>query len=88
MQTHIPPWLIRLVIVVALPTLMCSAYYSLARLNDSQSHLVLPVIIAYPIALIGLIGFMKTYSPLADDKSKRYLWTLCTIIPVLFLLTI
>ncbi len=56
----VPPWLIRVVIAVALPTVACFGFYSIDHLDQDNSVLILPTILAYPLALIGLIGLTKT----------------------------
>ena len=79
---HRPRWLITLIIIVALPTIACFSYYSLNDQNNfgfnggDSSFWATAVILAYPTALIGLIGLVMTpYSP-QKATLKYWLWGL------------
>lgn len=83
-----PPWFVPVVIAVAVPTIACFGYYSLAFLGEEHSIWALPVILAYPVALIGFIGLVTTLASPQCSKLQRRLWTLCLIIPVGLLLLV
>jgi hypothetical protein len=53
---HFPQWLIQLVVVMMLPTVTCFGYYSLEYLGEDKATWALPVMMAYPVALIGMVG--------------------------------
>ena len=82
---NIPQWLIRAAVAVAVPTIACFGYYSLESLGDDKGPWTLPVILAYPMALIGLIALAAQL--LSPSRSKLVLWlsALCIVMPILFL---
>ncbi len=82
-KLHLPEWSIKLIIVVALPTVSCFGYYSLGHLDSNKSIFILPVILSYPVALIGIVGtFRVLYFP-EKTKIKLWFWILCIVVPVM-----
>ena len=82
----IPPWLIRVVVAVAIPTMACFGYYSLERLGEGLEGWAVPVVLAYPAALIGLVGFVMAWNSPRRSIPKLALCALCIVVPILFLL--
>jgi hypothetical protein len=87
-EIQLPQWLIQLVIVLALPTVTCFGYYSLEYLDEDEAIWALPVMIAYPVALIGMVGLFRVLRSQGRSRLALSLWTLCVIVPVMFLLWI
>ena len=85
---NLPQWLVRLAVVVAVPGMACFGYYSLVYLGDEHASWSLPVLLAYPAALIGLVSLASAL--LSPQPSKRRLWlsAFCFIMPVVFLLVV
>jgi hypothetical protein len=83
---RLPQWLIQLVVVVALPTVTCFGYYSLEYLGDDEAIWGLPVMLAYPVALIGMVGLFRTFRSSRRSSRALLLWTLCIIVPGALLL--
>jgi len=85
---NLPQWLVRIIIIVAIPTIACSGYYSLQHLGEKESVWTTPTLLAYPIALIGIIGLATALSSPQSSRLKIGLWTLCLAIPIAFLLLV
>jgi len=85
-STGVSQWLIRLVVAVALPAVTCFGYYSLEYLDADESIWSLPVMLAYPVALIGLVGFSSTLFSTEYSRLALSLWALCIIVPIAILL--
>jgi hypothetical protein len=83
---QLPQWLIQLVIVVTLPTVTCFGYYSLDYLGEDKAIWALPVMMAYPVALIGIVGLFRALRLPVCSRLKLSLWALCIIVPVIILL--
>jgi hypothetical protein len=54
---NITKWLVRLAVMVAVPAIPCCGYYSVAAVGTENPWWTLPLIMACPAALIGLIGW-------------------------------
>ena len=82
----LPGWLIRLAVMLATPTMACFGYYAAEGLPESQSALVLPVMLSYPLALVGLIGVAACL--LGGQRSGARLWLsgLSFVLPTAFVL--
>jgi hypothetical protein len=52
----LPPRLVRLALAVALPGVACIGWYGLEDLAPEYAAWALPVVLAYPLALIGAAG--------------------------------
>lgn len=84
-KIQLPDWLIRLVIIVALPTVSCFGYYTLDYIDTSKGWLVLLVIAAYPTALIGVVGFFMSVTSSGRNRFATLLWAICVLVPVIFI---
>jgi hypothetical protein len=82
----LPQWLVRLAVVVAVPTMACFGYYSLETHGDARGYWTLPVVLAYPAALMGLIAFVAALTSRRRSRGKLWLSALCFIVPSVFLL--
>jgi 4-amino-4-deoxy-L-arabinose transferase-like glycosyltransferase len=82
----ISPLLIRIAVMVAVPSIACFGYYSLAGVGDQSGPWVVPMILAYPLALIGAIGLGMAL--LAQKRSTKRIWiaAACLVVPVVFIL--
>jgi hypothetical protein len=85
-STNVFPNLVRLAVVIMVPTLACFGYYTLDALDDSRSAWVVPAVLAYPAALIGLIGLVSTLRDASATRTRLALWALCLAAPVVLLL--
>jgi len=65
--------LVRLAIAVALPTVACVGWYSLDDLRPEHSAWAVPVVLAYPLLLIGATGLVMQW---ASPQEKRSTWLL------------
>lgn len=79
-------WLLRIAVAIAISTIACFGYYSLAYIDQEQSAWTLPVVLAYPIALAGLIGIAAAL--MSERRANLLLWLalLCFLVPAVFLL--
>ena len=78
--------LTRLAVVVLVPTMACFAYYTLDALDPGRSAWAIPAVLAYPTALIGLIGVVSTLRATQPTRTRIVLWSLCLTAPVVLLL--
>jgi hypothetical protein len=85
-STGVSQWLIRLIVAVALPAVTCFGYYSLEFLDADESIWALPVMLAYPVTLIGLVGFSRALVSSRRSRLALSFWTLCIIVPIILLL--
>ncbi|MEH6626367.1 MAG: hypothetical protein V7739_07980 [Motiliproteus sp.] len=83
---NLPQWLIRIAIAVALPTVACFGFYSVDYLDEKNSALILPTILAYPVALIGLIGLARALLSPPPSRNNIVMWALVILIPITFIL--
>lgn len=72
--------LTKLAVIILLPTLSCSAYYLMTDLPPEQQHLIIPVLLCYPLLLFALIGLIHTL----DQKNvKRQLVIIYSMVAVI-----
>jgi len=86
-SAKLPSWLIHVAIIVGLPTIACTGFYSLDHLGE-DSFLSTSTILAYPIVLIGLIGLTMVFLSPNPSRKKVWVFSLVVFIPVLFLISI
>lgn len=84
----LPSWLIRVAIMAIVPTIACSAYYSVEYLGRKEATWTLPVILAYPLALISLIGLAAELLSPQRSKLKLGFSAFFFIVPLAFLLLV
>lgn len=79
------PTLLRLAIAVALPTIACVGWYSAGDLRPEHSAWAVPVVLAYPLLLIGAVGLVVQCA--APKRSMRLLGAsaACIVLPALLL---
>lgn len=82
-ELRLPEWLIKLIIIVALPTVTCFGFYSVDHLDSNNSLLILLVILSYPVALIGIIGAFRVLYLHEKTKIKLSFWILCIVVSVI-----
>jgi hypothetical protein len=73
--------LTRLAVGILVPTMACFGYYTLDALDESRSAWAIPAVLAYPMALIGLIGLVSAVRAPRRSALGLWLWTLCLILP-------
>ena len=85
----ISPWLIRLAVAVVVPTIACFGLYSSEYLDQEASSFIQSVaVLAYPIALIGLLGLGSVFLSPNRSRKRLLVWGLVILVPVLFLMLI
>jgi hypothetical protein len=85
-STNVLPGLARLAVVIMVPTMACFGYYTLDALDESRSAWAIPAVLAYPAALIGLVGLVSTLRAPSPTRTRLALWALCLLAPVVLLL--
>lgn len=83
---NIPEWLIRVALIVAIPSIACFGLYSLNDLGEENRIWAIPTILAYPATLIGLGALATTIRSPKKSKLKLWLWAFATAIPLALLL--
>jgi len=86
--TKVSPWLIRLIVIVALPTIACSAFYSVSNLSDVNGILAVLVSLAYPALLISTVGLLSQLLSSAHSKIKVTIWSVALVFPLILLLIV
>jgi len=86
----VSPLLVRLAIAVALPTVACVGWYSLDDLRPEHSAWAVPVVLAYPLLLIGAAGLVSQW---VSPRERRSTWLLgisaaFVVLPALLLWTV
>jgi hypothetical protein len=85
-SSNVLPSLVRLAVVIMVPTMACFGYYTLDALDDRRSAWAIPAVLAYPAALIGLVGLVSTLRAARPTRTRLALWALCVVAPVVLLL--
>ena len=80
--------ILRLATWLALPTVGCFGYYSVVALGTDNNGSLLPVILAYPTALIGAIGLGGQIFFPRRTRSKVRVWTLVLVLPLTLLVLV
>lgn len=81
-------FLLRIAVILAIPTMACTAYYTLERLGDANTHLTAPVALAFPLLLIGLVSTVSVVMNGKRTNARLAASLLCLIVPLLFLASI
>jgi len=82
-KPDIPEWVIKFIIMVALPAVTCFGLYSVAYLDSDSYIFTLPVILSYPVALLGIAGTYKTLISPAKHHLRLAFWITCIVVPVM-----
>lgn len=77
--------LLRVAVMLALPTLTCFGYYTLDGLPAERNAWAIPAVLAYPLVLIGAVGLMSALRAPARSRLALALWALCTAVPLALL---
>jgi len=72
--------------MLLVPTMACFGYYTLDGLAPSRSAWAIPAVLAYPSALVGLLGLVSTLRAPRPTRTRFVLWSLCLVLPVALLL--
>ena len=78
--------LVRLAVMLLVPTMACFGYYTLDGLDPARSAWAIPAVLSYPAALVGLIGMVSTLRVPQPSRARFVLWSLCLVLPVALLL--
>ena len=78
--------LVRLAVLLLVPTLACFGYYTLDGLDPARSAWAIPAVLALPIALVGLMGLVATLRTPRPTRTRCVLWSLCLVLPLALLL--
>jgi hypothetical protein len=77
---------VRLAIAIALPSVACIGYYGLDDLRPEYSAWAVPVVLAYPLLLIGVAGgVMQWAAPQRRSKWLLGLSAASIVLPALLL---
>jgi hypothetical protein len=75
-------------LIVGTPSVACFGYYSLESLGDVHGALASIVVLAYPMAFIGLVWLVTTLSSARRGRPHTWIAALCFALPALLLLAI
>ena len=75
-------------VVVSVPLLACSTYYTLERLGSAEPALYFAASIALPIMLLGLVGIVRTLTSGTRRHSLLWISGLAVALPALLLASI
>ncbi len=78
--------LVRLAVMLLVPTMACFGYYTLEGLDPARSAWAVPAVLSYPTALVGLLGLVSTLRAPQPTRVRLLLWSLCLMLPVALLL--
>ncbi len=82
----IPRWLVGIAVVIAVPGISCFGFYTLDAAGEVGKRWPTLVILAYPLALVGLVSLVATYFSAQRTTLRLLVSTICFIVPALFLL--
>ena len=83
---HPLPGLVKLAVVIAVPTMACFGYYTLDGLDPDRSGWAIPAVLAYPLMLVGVVGLATSLRSARPSRSRLALWGLCVLAPLALLL--
>ena len=78
--------LIKVAVMIVVPTMACFGYYTQGALPESKSAWAIPAVLAYPAAVIGVIGWVAALRPPRRSRRVLVLWALCVAVPSVLLL--
>lgn len=81
-------WLAGIAVAVAIPSIGCFGYYTLQDLGEAGTRWAALVILAYPVALIGLVWLVATSFSPRRTKLRLLASALCFTVPAGFLLLV
>lgn len=84
----ISPKLLRLVIIIALPTVSCFGFYSVRDLAEESLWLTIPIVLAYPVTLISIIGIVSALSTKPFPRLRLCVWSIIFLVSIIFLITV
>jgi hypothetical protein len=79
------PTLLRLAVAVALPTVACAGWYTLDDLHPEHSAWAVPVVLAYPLLLIGAVGVVSQWRSPRRSALRMGLSAACIVLPAIVL---
>ena len=80
--------LIGLAVAVAVPSIGCFGFYTLDAMGETGKHWPTLVILAYPIALVGLVSLVVTAFSSQRTTLRLLISAIFFIVPALFLLLV
>lgn len=78
--------LLRLAVALALPTMACFSYYTLNDLNEATGPSPLLVSLAYPLAIVGVIGIAAIWVSKRRSPVLLILAAVCFALPTSLLI--
>jgi hypothetical protein len=73
--------LIKLAVIVVVPTMACFGYYTLDALPPARTGWAIPAVLAYPACVIGGVGLVCALRAPRRSPSVLALWALCVALP-------
>ena len=84
----IPRWLVGIAVAVAVPSIACFGFYTLNVVGEVGKRWPTLVILAYPVALVGLISLVITSFSAQRTRLRVLVSAICFAVPALFLLLV
>jgi len=88
LDSSILRWLIAVIVAISVPSIACFGFYSLDAAGDVGRRWPSLVILAYPVALIGLIWLVASVFSAKRTLRGLLFPAACFVVPALFLLII
>lgn len=73
-------WALRLVVVLALPTVACFGFYAVDGLDDGHRGWALPLALAYPVLLLSAVGWVRAMASAQPAPRARIAWAVLTLL--------
>lgn len=86
--TSIHLWLVGIAVAIAVPGIGCFGFYTLQYMGEAGARWATLVVLAYPLALIGLTWLVATVFSPHRTKLRLLASALCFAAPALFLLLV
>ena len=84
---RLSPWIIKFITIVIVPTLACTTYYTLNKIDQESGIFYCVALMAIPVLLLGIISMLRLISK--DNVKKNRLWLclsfLAVFVPAVFL---
>ena len=83
-----PRWLVGIAVAVAVPGIACFGFYTLDAVGEAGRRWAALVILAYPLALVGLVSLVATFFSARRTALRLLVSAICFAVPALFLLLV
>jgi len=78
--------LLRCAVAACLPTIACFGYYTMEKLGNDNPPWSVVAVLAYPAAIVGLIGIAATLLSRRRSHSMLLVASACLTLPAIFVL--